>query len=309
MVFFRQFIILISLLCCLVVKVYSQEPLISVSVSPNVATVGDVLVYKIQVETSKTQSVVFPELKGSVSPFNIYSVESYKEIKNDLLISTLVSEMRMFEVGDFFVPTQSINLSSESGMKILEVMPVMVSIKTILSGAENQGARDLKPLMELAVNWISIWLMGGFVLFVLALIGFSIYWFYFRRSQEVIRKPVRKVDLRPIDVVFKEKIGFLKEQDLIQKGNIKTHYFLFSDIMKEYFSLRYKRQCQEMTSQELFSLLDTCVDDQTLKRIKKIFHVFDLSKYTTKEPDVTQHQECFDKALEIIDRTTLTNAL
>ena len=132
---------------------------------------------------------------------------------------------------------------------------------------------------------------GVMIAALLLLLGVLIYRKYWKNR--IVTKPLSEIKLPPTPdhVIALRDLTLLYEQYPYSRENLKPVAFGVSQILKNYFSFRFKVDARESTTDEMLALLKKeALSDQDLRNIRSLFQNLDLIKFTELE-----HHEHFQK--------------
>ena len=130
--------------------------------------------------------------------------------------------------------------------------------------------------------------LGIFILLTLTLAAYLIYKRYFKNK--IVSKPIKEIKLPPTPdhVIALRDLSALFEQHPYSRENLKPVAFGVSQILKNFFSARFKVDARESTTDEMLRLLrEESLPAADIKRISSLFQNLDLVKFT--EPHYYQH--------------------
>jgi len=286
----------------------AQEPPLTVTsaVDRSRITIGDLIEYTVTVAHRKDVKVEMPGLGANLGGFEIrdYRVDEPKP-EGDRTISVYRYTISTFLTGDFEIPPLTVRYtvpgSTSPGSLATEKIKIRVeSVKPSEAG----DIRDIKPPVDIPVNWrqIALWVAPVAGLFALAIAGFL---WYRRRRQGKGILPVRQEPTRPAHEAALEALARLEASDLLARADVKAFYIEVSEIIRRYVEGRYGFVALEMTTEEL---LDTLCQARVGGEIHELFRVFlercDLVKFAKYEPPALAHSEILSLARQIVERTT-----
>ena len=122
--------------------------------------------------------------------------------------------------------------------------------------------------------------------------------------------PLPKIQLDPPHVMAMKKIDALYRKYTYDRENLKPVSFGVSEILKEFFSERFKVDAREATSDEMIELLRReAIQGENLREIQLLFSDLDLVKFTKNESyshfDEDKYNEFKVKANLIIQKWAL----
>ena len=126
---------------------------------------------------------------------------------------------------------------------------------------------------------------------ILLLIFGCLYYFYKKHlNQKKLEIRTSKINVPPTPdhVIALRDLNLLYEQYTFSKENLKPVSFGVSQILKNFFSARFKVDAKESTTDEMMSLLkQESVPEQDLKIIRDLFYNLDIIKFT----EISHHQQ------------------
>ena len=130
-------------------------------------------------------------------------------------------------------------------------------------------------------------LLGIFLIVVIIAAVMVIYKKYFANKKAVRHVSEIKVPATPDHVIALRDLNLLYEQYPFSKENLKPVAFGVSQILKIFFSARFKIDAKKSTTDEMMALLkQEILPEQDLKKIRSLFQILDLIKFT----ELTHHQ-------------------
>lgn len=248
--------------------------------------IGEQITYKIQVEVDTTALVVFPEGQ-TFMPLEM--IESYKiDTTKQNATYNLVKKygLTQFDSGAYTIPKQKIII----GDKTFFTDSIKVEVNTIAVDATKQGLYDIKPFIEVEKSSSNWWLPLLYVLLTLAVVGFILYWFVWRK------KPLtqeEKIALLPPYDRAKLALKTLDESTYLQNEELKEYYSELTFIIRRYLDEKVYDRALESTTDELVTRLNILKDGnqidiskEDIKNIESILKRADLVKFAKSAPDI-----------------------
>ena len=248
--------------------------------------IGEQITYKIQVEVDTTALVVFPEGQ-TFMPLEM--IESYKiDTTKQNATYNLVKKygLTQFDSGAYTIPKQKIII----GDKTFFTDSIEVEVNTIAVDTTKQGLYDIKPFIEVEKSSSNWWLPLLYVLLTLAVVGFILYWFVWRK------KPLtqeEKIALLPPYDRAKLALKTLDESTYLQNEELKEYYSELTFIIRRYLDEKVYDRALESTTDELVTRLNILKDGnqidiskEDIKNIESILKRADLVKFAKSAPDI-----------------------
>ncbi len=174
----------------------------------------------------------------------------------------------------------------------------MESVKS--SETDKDDIRDIKVTVNIKHSWLFYFLWIGIP--ILILIGFSVY--YFTRKAKESGFFAGKEPKKPADELAYERLEKLKGMGLIEKGDVKQHYIILSEIIRKYMESRYGIMVLDMTTYELYQQLRMIgADKKHTGVIKDFLDECDMVKFAKYIPGEKTINENFEQAKTIVDIT------
>lgn len=148
---------------------------------------------------------------------------------------------------------------------------------------------DIKPPFSPKFTFVEFWLLyGKYIYFALVLIVFV---YVLANTLKDLKTRIKKVFEKPKEpahIVALKKLQKLKEQELIQKGEIKEFYSQLSLIFREYLENRFKIDALESTTTEILVSCQTIEEiknqESVISDLKDFLFISDLAKFAKFMP-------------------------
>jgi hypothetical protein len=255
--------------------------------------IGEEITYKIEVETDTTNYVVFPEGQ-TFQPLEM--IESYKvdTVRKDATFQLIKKYgLTQFDSGHYVIPKQKVIISN----KTIALDSLLVEVNSIAVDTTKQNLYDIKPIIKVETPKSYWWLYALGVLLILALVGFLIYWFIWRK------KPLtedEKIALLPPYDRAKLALKKLDESGYLEQDAYKDYYSELTLAIRKYLDEQVYDRALESTTDELITKLTLLreahqieLSESSLRNLEGILKRADLVKFAKSAPD---------KELAILDR-------
>ncbi len=266
-------------------------------------TIGDKITYTVVIAHDRKIKATLPDIADTLQQFEL---KDYEVIKPKRKRGKLVHEFRYlittFTTGEFKISSFTVNWVNRDGekkeSKSGEISIFVESVKA--SETDKDDIRDIKATVGISRSWLfySLW----FGIPVLILIGFSVY--YFTRKAKESGFFTGKEPKKPADELAYERLEKLKGLELIEKGDVKQHYIILSEIIRKYMESRYSITVLDMTTYELYRQLRIIgADKKHTGVIKDFLDECDMVKFAKYIPEEKILNENFQQAKTIVDIT------
>ena len=255
--------------------------------------IGEEITYKIEVETDTTNYVVFPEGQ-TFQPLEMiesYKTDTVKKNAKYQLIKTY--GLTQFDSGRYVIPKQKVIIAN----KTIELDSILVEINPIVVDTTKQNLYDIKPLIKVEAPSSNWWLYVILALVILALVGFLIYWFIWRK------KPLteeEKIALLPPYDRAKLALKKLDESGYLEQDAYKDYYSELTLAIRKYLDEKVYDRALESTTDEVITKLTLLreahqieLSETSLRNLESILKRADLVKFAKSAPD---------KEMAVLDR-------
>jgi hypothetical protein len=211
--------------------------------------------------------------------------------------------MATFTTGNYEIPEIAVTYTDKDGaekeVKSNKIILVVESVKS--NPNDKDDVRALKP-PETIPHSFWFWLFTV-ILPVSAVAGYLIYRYI--KSRNIAKVMEKAEPLRPPHETAFERLAKLKELKLPEEGKVREHYYILSEIIREYLEARFELPVVERTTAEAYKELTA---SGKLKRaeatvIKDFLEECDLVKFAKAIPAIEKISEDYNSGVDIVDRT------
>ena len=283
--------LLILLLLFLVSNVFAFEE--SFEPKENL-TVGDRAVLSIKAKGLTLDSLDKQKLSGlNFGDFELLDVKQ----GNDGAVNFVLTS---FKAGKVELLSVEIPYIVNGDNKFVKTTALPIEIKSVMDPQKpSSDIADIKGIFVYGhgVVWYLKLLL---ILLLLAVVGYFIYLYIKKRN----RKPTPEeiiMAIPPKEYAISQ-LEKLKEENLIEKGQIKEYYDKLSDILRFYVSRVYKIDGMEKTTTELYHLLKNYAPADFNRDLKQYLITCDFVKFAKVIPSQQDMQDDFTKAKGFVER-------
>jgi len=287
----------VALLISLITAI-AQTSLIEVTagVDKSVITIGDRITYSLKIERDKNLRIEQPGPAANLGMFEIKDYKIHDPVEeNGNIVEQYDYVISVFDTGKFVIPPFPVAFfPSDTSHKyqIIQSEPIDITVESLLS-AEDNDIKDIKPPLQIPVEYTRIILIGGGFLLLIGIGAFLLY--YYRRRKQGVPLFKREV-IRPAHEIAFEALDELLGKSYLEEQKFKQFFTELSDVLRHYLENRFFITAMEETTPELLeSLQELELHDEDLSRSKEILNISDLVKFAKYEP---QPQE-IDNAIEL----------
>lgn len=269
--------------------------------------IGDQINFKITVDQPLGIKLDLPYFRDTlVKNIEILSgplVDSSK--KDGRVLITEKYLITSFDSGFYHIPPVFAEIKNENGLKRffsdnarLEVMRTNVAPADTTAKIYDiiEPYRAPVTLGEI-LPWV---LLAGLAA---ALIWLAIVYIRKLRKPKDIKEEVINPD--PAHVIAFRELERLKEEQLWQRGEIKSYYSSLTEILRKYLENRYEVYSLELTTSETLDALfrKGFKKDNSYNQLRSVLTVADLVKFAKYKPGPEEHEAHFQHAWEFVDTT------
>lgn len=271
-------------------SIYSQNP----KLDRDKLYIGDKFTYTFKIDDSKKNEV----LKERLSPNENYEIVS-KKIDTTKVDDKDIIEIK-YELISFTAGNYSI-YDIDSNKLDIEVMsfPIdttKIEIKDIKANAkEPYTFKEILPIILLVILIIG-----------LLVLLYYLYKYWKKNNKKGIKEIFSKPQIQlPAHIIAIEALENLRKERLCERGENKRYYSLISDILRQYISDRFSIAAMEMTSNEIFSAIESIkeIDSSNRHILESILNKSDLVKFAKLIPDSFTDDKIIKDSLEFVNNT------
>lgn len=184
--------------------------------------------------------------------------------------------------------------------KFVKTTAMPIEIKSVMDPQKpSTDIADIKGIFVYG-HGIVWYLKLLLVLLLLAVAGYFIYLYIKKRNKKPT--PEEIIMAIPPKEYAISQLEKLKEENLIEKGQIKEYYDKLSDILRFYVSRVYKIDGMEKTTTELYHLLKNYAPADFNRDLKQYLITCDFVKFAKVVPSEQDMQDDFVKAKGFVER-------
>lgn len=248
--------------------------------------IGQQVTYSIHVETDTSNVVVFPEGQTFLP---LEMIESYKidttklDAKHSLIKKYGLTQ---FDSGKYTIPRQKVIINSKSFF----TDSASVMVNPVVVDTTKQGLYDIKPIIAVNKSSSDLWWKILLGVLALALIGFLLYWFIWRKKPLTEEEEIAL--LPPYDRA-QLALQELDNSNHLQHNEVKPFYSKLTFAIRRYLDETVYDHAMESTTDELIARLNILkegnqlfLSPQTIQNIEAILKRADLVKFAKSAPDL-----------------------
>ena len=272
-----------------------------------VATTGDLITYRVRVNSDPSFEIDFPEAGAEIAGFRIVDVgreepvekggrvweERWYQLRADLVGSYVLPPI---EVGYRPVPIAD---EQDAAWQTLRTSEIFVEVESVLpTNGEASDIRGLKPLRQ--VRPPMPWLLIGSVVVLVALLIVGLYWYLRRRARMKVFVP-----LVPAHEMAFAALNRLRETDFEDPESVRSFYFRISEVLRAYVEGRFALNATDLTTEEILAkvaALEELQADQD-RALADFLLGTDQVKFAHREPTRADIEGTYELALNFVEAT------
>lgn len=280
-----------------------ESAIVTSAADTNQIKIGEQIRFSIRVETDSSAVVIFPEGQ-TFSPLE--TVEAYQTDttrNKDRMTLEKIYALTQFDSGTYLLPTQRIEINGQG--YFTDSLPVYVA--TVPVDTLTQKMYDIKPLLEVDRTYANVWKWILIGLLVLGIVGFLVYWFFFRKKP--LTEEEKTALLPPYDRALLELKKLEQSKYLIQ-DEFKQYYTELTTIVRSYLEDDVHVTALESTTGQLIEKLEMLkdagalhIDEQTIQQFRIILETADLVKFAKSKPATATAEQDRKVVEQLVIRT------
>lgn len=293
-------VIAISWLLCAVAGAVPVGPRVEIVVSPQRATVGDLLTAQVTVTVPPGVAVTLPGKDADLGGAEVRALNTHEEkLADGTRHVTLSYQIAFWEVGAQTVkaPPVAWRVSDGEGRQA-DRPEAVVAIRTVLP-PDAEDINDIRGPREIPLRWHHYLLAALPVVALLGLLGVGIG--ALRRHRMAARPEPAAPPLSPDEEAL-QALDQLATEDLPDSGRIKEHYVRLSWIVRHYVERRWRLPALEATTGMLAESMrgSGVVAEPVAATIVAVLRRADLAKFAGHRPEVDVARADVDEARRIV---------
>lgn len=280
------------------------EVSITSAVTPDAATVGDLLKYEITVTANgqDSRALKFPLSLREPGIFEV--IDSKTVVKGDA-IRGIVFTLALFETGRHKLPLYSINWIDSSGApQSVSTEPVFVEIVSVLK-PDRQGPEllDIRAVAQATPDWTGYVLPAAMLLALLAVVAAAA---LYMKKVAAHRKKVSVKKETPVELALK-RLTELENKKLPSHGKLKEFFTEISDTLRGYLYMEFSVDAPEKTTVELERDWPKIIGEQRGEVIA-LLEQCDAVKFAKYLPTAVETGDALEKARGFVILSARLNA-
>lgn len=250
--------------------------------------IGEQIKYKISVEASDGELVLFPEGQTFMPLEMVRTSPTDTITKGEKLRLEKEYFLTQFDAGSYTIPRQRIKINS----KDFFTDSLLIEVRSVAVDTLKQPLYDIKPIVEVSSNKnMNLWLWVASFLALIALGLLIVYLVLFRKKR--LSEAERIENLPPFERAI-EKLKKLQNSKYLIESKHKEYYSELTDIIRKYLEDEVHISAKESTSDELLEKIHLLQENgklnltlETISNLKRVLKNADLVKFAKSKPEDT----------------------
>jgi hypothetical protein len=273
---------------------------LSVSLSTNIARVGDVFRMTLIAEHPPSDTLAVPELAQGKDLIVRNRQEKKQPMADGRVRTTLKYDLTSFVVGDHTISTGTVQFIHSDGTTTAIPFPLAKFVVQSTLANANTPWRDIKGLAD----WPGVfprWLIGLLLISVLAMIAAWVVHRFLTKSRTILQYPP---PLAPHEVAM-NALRDLLAKGWIESENSEPFYIELSAIVRSYLEDRFGLRAPERTTEEFIreAVTSRLLSSDHQMLTSEFLEQCDLVKFARHRPKRVDMQNGYNAAERLVRET------
>ncbi len=187
--------------------------------------------------------------------------------------------------------------------KPVETDALLLAVYTLPVDTAEKSIKDIKAPFDEPFDWHEYlpFIYGGLVAIAVIILIIFILRKVLKKKPVVIEPPKPKV---PAHITALNALEEIRNKKLWQEGKYKEYHTLISDTLRAYIEERYGVAAMELTSDEIFKIMNSQVIDTVSKeKLKQVLTLADYVKFAKVIPIEVENDMTLNSAFDFVNGT------
>lgn len=205
-----------------------------------------------------------------------------------------------FDSGVYILPKIPVSFLQNGTIGKAETNTLRLEVTTIPIQGDSMQIAPIKPIIEEPRTFEDL-IPYLIPLLILIVVGCIIYLIVSRKKRPKVVVPEKPLLAHELAL---QKLVYLQQQKLWQKGDVKQYQTELTFIIREYLEKRFKIPALESTTDEIVAnLRKTDLEEPWRDRLQELFVNADLVKFAKAQPPMTIHEQGMQEAMAFVEAT------
>ena len=258
--------------------------------------------------TQKNLNIQWPvigdTLRKEVEVVNVSKIDTTIPDKNkpDEIQQHQTITVTSVDSGFWAIPPFAFIVNNDTA-KPVETDALLLAVYTLPVDTAEKSIKDIKAPFDEPFDWHEYlpYIYGGLVAVVVIAIIIFILRKVLKKKPVVVEPPKPKV---PAHITALNALEEIKNKKLWQEGKYKEYHTLISDTLRAYIEGRYGVAAMELTSDEIFKIMNSQVIDTVSKeKLKQVLTLADYVKFAKVIPIEVENDMTLNNAFDFVNGT------
>ncbi len=272
--------------CLLSINLYCREVQAEAHIDSTSILIGDQVTLTLKITADQGTKVVFPNIESPIGSFEIISTGKIDTVlANGAATLSRAYVITCFDSGSYTIPPFTF-MYEKKGMGELypaQTKPIAMNVTNPKLGND---IIDIKPPLEEPYDF---WEYFPYILALLLIAAAAFVILRYLKHRKPAGKTIAVVKTEPkipAHILAVAALDKLQSDRLWQKGEIKEHYIILTDIIRTYIERRFSIDALEMTSEEIMSAMRKILNNgEALEQLDYILENADMTKFAKERPE------------------------
>lgn len=274
---------------------FAQKPLVKAVIDTTNIRIGEQ--FNLQISVEETQNVIIPKLQ--LKGLEIVDSTQTDTLKNSLIRKYILTG---FDSGAFYIPQQQIFVKNQAYL----TDSLLVNVATVAIDTTKIKKFPIKSIKSEPYTFDDFKIYLYILLAAIAIIGFWIYWFVFRKQKMEEEEPTYRTLPPYEEAIF--RLHELDEKLLWQNNKVKQYYSELTEIVRGYMERELHVPALEKTTDQVLDMIKDFKEaetietsNETIKALKDLLREADLVKFAKSKPLALEIEQNRKDAQYVVD--------
>jgi hypothetical protein len=274
---------------------FAQKPLVKAVIDTTNIRIGEQ--FNLQISVEETQNVIIPKLQ-------LKGLEVVDSTQTDTLKNSLIRKYILtgFDSGAFYIPQQQIFVKNQAYL----TDSLLVNVASVAIDTTKIKKFPIKSIKSESYTFDDFKIYLYILLAAIAIIGFWIYWFVFRKQKIEEEEPTYRTLPPYEEAIF--RLHELDEKLLWQNNKVKQYYSELTEIVRGYMERELHVPALEKTTDQVLDMIKDFKEaetietsNETIKALKDLLREADLVKFAKSKPLALEIEQNRKDAQYVVD--------
>jgi hypothetical protein len=274
---------------------FAQKPLVKAVIDTTNIRIGEQ--FNLQISVEETQNVIIPKLQ--LKGLEIVDSTQTDTLKNSLIRKYILTG---FDSGAFYIPQQQIFVKNQAYL----TDSLLVNVASVAIDTTKIKKFPIKSIKSESYTFDDFKIYLYILLAAIAIIGFWIYWFVFRKQKIEEEEPTYRTLPPYEEAIF--RLHELDEKLLWQNNKVKQYYSELTEIVRGYMERELHVPALEKTTDQVLDMIKDFKEaetietsNETIKALKDLLREADLVKFAKSKPLALEIEQNRKDAQYVVD--------